>query len=544
MKNINKNFLFILLIFSSPIIFAQNIFEKTNFNFDRNSFQKHLEILGSDLYQGRGTGTKGGELAANYIAEKFKEINLSEPENSNSYFQEVPLHGSIALENSKLIVYAEDDTFQLNYKKDYLLVNTGEQTIIPYPIEITFSGYGIIAPEFDHYDYTENDVTGKISMILSGEPETDDPDFFNGDEPTIYSYNDVKNRIALSRGASGTLILPNMEAADSNSWNKLTNEYSFEDINLLYSASENFSIIINPQTAKRIFNISSENSFEEIKRNLSGKKYQLKFEGNFHQRDFIANNVIGIINPIEKENDEAIIISAHYDHLGIGTIVNGDSIYNGVLDNAIGVAALIEIAKILKLNENILNRTIILMAVTGEEKGLLGSTYYTDHPIFPLYKTIANLNIDGIAYLDNFNSIVGIGSEFSNLDEFINKTANLLNLKISEIPPEFYNQEAFNRSDQIAFAKAGIPSVLILDGIDYENLSRKEALRQIFYFNENIYHTPFDDLKININFDAVKKHVEFLTLLIMQIANSTSEINWKENSPYNFTRLQTKAEKR
>ncbi|MFZ1292386.1 MAG: M28 family peptidase [Melioribacteraceae bacterium] len=544
MKYANNNIVLILIFLISTNTFSQNISEQITIKFDYSNYKNHIYTLGSDLFEGRGTGTKGGELAANYIKEKFKEINLSTIPNSNAYFQEVPLHGSIALDKSKLVIYTKKDTFFLKHREDYLLINTGEQTIIPYPIEITFSGYGIIAPEFDHFDYGENDITGKISIIFSGEPESNDFDYFNGDQPTIYSYNDVKNRIALSRGAAGTIIIPQIQVDSFNEWHKLINEYSFEDVNLLYSASKNFSIILNPKIAKEIFNISQLTSFAEITKNFNKSNFKLMFEGNFQERDFIAHNVIGILNPNGIKTEDAIIISAHYDHLGIGAKVNGDSIYNGVLDNAMGISALIEIAKILKANERFLNRSIIFIAVTGEEKGLLGSTYYTDHPIIPLYKTISNLNIDGIAYLDEFNSVIGIGSELSDLDLLFETTANLLDLKISEIPPEFYNTEAFNRSDQIAFAKAGIPSILVLDGIDYKNISREDALRKIFYYNQNIYHTPFDDLTTKIDSDAVQKHIKFLTYLIFQIANSTNEIKWKPNSPYNFMRLQTKAEKR
>ncbi|MBK8945807.1 MAG: M28 family peptidase [Ignavibacteriae bacterium] len=544
MKNIINRILIVLSFIPTLNIFSQDFLEKIKFNFDSNSYKHHIEILGSDLFEGRGTGTKGGELSANYIREKFEEINLLPIPKTNSYFQEVPLHGSIPLENSNLIIFSNLDTFRLAHQKDYVIINTGEQTIIPYPLEISFCGYGINAPEFDHFDYSENDVTGKITMILNGEPNSDDVNYFNGAEPTIYSYNDVKNRIAISRGASGTIILPNTEIDNSNFWMKLTNDYSFEDVNLLYTPSENFSIILNPSTAKKIFNILPNNSTQEISKIMNEKKYYLSYEGNFHERDFISRNVIGILKPDNETKDEVIIISAHYDHLGIGPNVNGDSIYNGVLDNAVGISALIELAKILKQNQYLLERTIIFIAVTGEEKGLLGSTYYTDHPIFPLYKTIANLNIDGIAYLDDFNSVIGIGSELSQLEQFLFSTANLLKLKISNIPKEFFYQEAFNRSDQIAFAKAGIPSILILDGIDYSNLSHQKALEKIFYYNENIYHTPFDDLEIKINYSAVEKHIKFLTYFIFQVSNTEYEITWNQNSPYNLIRLQTKAEKR
>ena len=535
-------YLFIILIFSPIQIYPQLFDNKSTINTDKTLLKKHIEILGSDLFEGRGTGTKGGELAASYISESFKKIGLVPIGDGNSYFQSIPFHGTNILNDSKLTILNSNDTLHIEIGKDYLLSNLGEQTIIPKPIELVFVEYGIIAPEFDHNDYQDKDVFGKIAVILNGEPYSEEYEYFNGDEPTIYSHIDVKHRVAISRGAAGTIIIPNNNN-DFGYWNRLVSEYSFEDVKLSYNASNSFSIILNPLFAKSIFNLDTIKSISDIAKKINN--YSLMFEGQFIVRDFKASNIVGMIKGNQsEENEEYIIVSAHYDHLGIGPSIKGDKIYNGVLDNAMGVSAMLEVARILMGYKDYLERSIIFIATTGEEKGLLGSNYYVDHPIFPIHKTVANINIDGIAFIDEFKSIIGVGSELSNLDVYLRKMGRKFDISVKKIPKEFYSNEAFNRSDQISFAKAGIPSILILDSPEYVNLDRASAIEKIIYYNEVVYHTPFDDLSINIDYSAAVKHTNILSAFIFEISSLNNEIQWNENVNYNFVRLQAIAEKR
>lgn len=540
---LNKFIFLILLSFTT--IHPQFIKKNPSINADQEVLRKHINILGSDQFEGRGTGTKGGELAASYIASEFRSIGLMPLGDNGSYFQDVPLHGTSVLDNSYLKFFTETDTSELIVGKDYVLISLGEESIIPKPVQLVFVGYGIIAPEYDHNDYLNKDVNGKIAVMLSGEPESNSLDYFNGDEPTLFSYSKIKHRIALSRGAEGIIIIPRFSADDSVSWKKLENEYSFEDVKLPYAVSENFGIIINPRIAKKFF--VSQKEHEKSVLNLQTIQvagYKMKFEGNFFNRDFIAKNVIGLIESENNSENEFIIVSAHYDHLGIGPPINNDRIYNGVLDNAIGVATMIEVARNLVTLKGKINRSIIFLATTGEEKGLLGSTYYTDHPIKPLYKTVANINIDGAPYIDDFNSIIGIGSSLSNLKEILIQVAKKINMEVSTIPKEFYSTEAFNRSDQIAFSKAGIPSILILDAPNYTHLSYNEGIQEIIDYDQHYYHTPFDDLNIKIDYNATAKYTKLISTFIMETSNYPYQIKWNKNVPFNSTRLQTIAEER
>lgn len=540
----------ILLLFFTVGLYAQNL-ESGMEIISAKELKKHLKYLGSDLFAGRGTGELGGELAAKYLALQFKEIGLEPIGDNNTYYQYVPLHGSKAEKSSELYVYSDGNNFRLNLEKDFLMLNTGEQTYLPLPVPLVFVGYGIIAPEYDYNDYQSIDVEGKVAVMLAGEPTSDRKNFFDGKASTVYSYPESKERLAISRGARGIIIIPNPLDHDFKPWEQLKIQYSFEDVKLAYSITNNFSVILNHKIAGILFKDSEANFKEIIKMHAENKirsfplKTKLSFKGEFEKRDFVSPNLVGLIRGSDKDlRDEYLIISAHYDHLGIGMPQKGDSVYNGVLDNAIGTSAVLEIAKGLKKIEGNLKRSVLFLLVTGEEKGLLGSQYYLDHPLVPLYKTIANINIDGLAFIDDFNSIIGIGNEFSTLEEFFRITAYQMNLKITDVPPQFKNWEAFNRSDQIAFAKAGIPSILTLDGPDYVSYKREEAINKIIYYNQQIYHSPFDDLNIKIDDNASKKHMEFIFRMSYDLLQSDEKPEWNEGVPFINARLRSIAEKR
>jgi len=548
MKILLMKIAFNLFLFTQFIISQE--YNKTVFNIEiaSESIKGHTEILASDDFEGRGTGTNGGNLAAKYIASEFEKYGLKPVGDNNSFYQNIPMHGSYPLKSSELKIYSGNDEILLNLGNDYLLYKSGQQTFTPVPLPLVFVGFGIVAPEYDYNDYQEIEVEGKIVVFLEGEPESDDPEFFNGEAPTVYNYPISKQRIALSRGAAGSILIPDVK---NTSWEKLVDEFAFEDINLAYSASNNLSMILNPDVVDHIFKNSGfdYSRILEMKNGHTLKSFPLNisltFKGEYLQRDFLAQNVAGMIEGNDSElKDSYLIISAHYDHLGIGPVVNGDSIYNGALDNAIGVSVLLELARQFSESNNSVKRSIIFLAVTGEEKGLLGSTYYTDNPLVPLYKTIANLNIDGIALFRDFQTVVGVGSEFSTLENILSDAAANIGLQIEPIPPQFKVVEAFNQSDQLSFASAGIPSILVLEGTKNKNKSEEEVLYAFIDYMIHRYHTPFDDLDQEIDYLAAAQHAAIIFDLVYSLSNSDETPEWKPGSPFINARLRSIAEKR
>ena len=549
--NITKKI--VIVLFFSSVLFSQ---ENRNYTpkFETASIERvktHLEYLGSDLFKGRGTGTTGGNLAAKYLAGEFSKYNLIPMGNNGTYYQYIPIHGSTPLRNTKLILENNTTADTLELSKDYLIIKSGQDLITNSPLEMVFVGYGIIANEYDYNDYQSVNVEGKIAVMFEGEPISSDTNYFNAQFETIYSNLEAKQRIALSRGAKGCIFIVNPQKQTEDYWNELQRTYSFENLSLAYSVSGSLSIIISAKKASLLFN-NNNFSYLEVLQNHEKRKTicfplttKFYFKGEFRRRDFLAPNIVGMIKGNDPDcNDKYIIVSAHYDHLGIGYPVRGDSIYNGVFDNATGTAALLEIAKTFSEAVNNFRYSIIFLLVTGEEAGLLGSSYYTNHPIVPLYKTIANINIDGIASFDRFKSISGIGAELSSLKNTLLQTADSCNLKIDVIPDIFMKTEAFRNSDQISFALAGVPSILIMEGLNYENLSFKEGLTKFINYSANIYHSPFDDLSQPINYNAFIQHISVIAKFITLLDNSQKEPEWNTGIPFNIERLRTKAEKR
>ena len=549
MKNIIQIILVIVLYLLQDI-FAQktNTFYSIRDSISAKRIIDHLMFLASDSLEGRGVGSKGGSIAANYISYKFKQYSIENIPNLNSYFQNIPMHGSLPLSTSELSIFSNNDTTNLKYEEDYFLYRCGQQTFIPSPLPIVFVGYGIVAPEFDYNDYQSVDVEGKIVVYIDGEPASDDEDYFDGLAPTVYSYSESKRRIAISRGAAGTIQIPINQYED---WNEIIKDFNSEDVTLAYSVSSNLSLILNKKSVENIFN-NSGYTLEDIilmdKQNIMRSfplKTKLKFKGVFRERDFIAQNVIGILKGSDPlQNDSYLIISAHYDHLGIGTSVNGDSIYNGAFDNAIGVSVLLELAKSFSELNIKPKRSILFIATTGEEKGLLGSSYYIDNPVVPLYKTIANVNIDGIALFKDFNGIVPIGSQYSTLDFYLKQTTDNYDLKIEEIPSQFRSFDAFNKSDQLAFAIGGIPSILILEGLSNKSKTKEEVLEGFIDYYLNRYHSPFDDLSQIIEPQASANHAKVLFDYCFRLADQIEVPEWKSGSSFINARLRSIAEKK
>ncbi|MFP4527015.1 MAG: M28 family peptidase [Candidatus Kapaibacterium sp.] len=512
-----------------------------------SDFSRHLNFLGSDLFEGRGTGQMGGNLAAKYLALELDRIGLVPMGSENTFYQYVPMHGSYPLRGSKMKLLMNGGSRDMELWRDYLIYRSAGQVYFPNPKQLVFAGYGIIAPEYDYNDYHSIDVAGKIVVMLGGEPHADDPDYFSGQKRTIYSHPDTKLRLALSLGADGSIIIPDPDEYEFLKWDEMRYDYAFEDVSLAYAVNAHLSVLINPVAANQLFagsQYSLKDIFEMHERGAIESfplETSLTFDGEFRERDFVSPNIIGMIRG-SKFPDSYVLVSAHYDHLGIGPPVEGDSIYNGVMDNAAGCAALLCLARAFSLPEVRPQRSILFVLTTGEEKGALGAKYYTDHPVAPLHKTIANVNIDGIALFHKFRSIVAIGAGLTNLDSLLEDVARRNNLEITGIPAGFEQQESFAFSDQLAFAREGIPSIMIYEGPDYSDMTREEGLYKLINYSRNIYHTPFDDLSQPLNYEAALQHVRLLYEYIYKLANSDIAPRWYPGAIYRNARLRNNAE--
>jgi hypothetical protein len=516
-----------------------------------DAIRRHVFVLGADELEGRAVGTEGGDKAARYIAGELKRYGLQPLGGDSGFFQPVPLHASRPDPSNELFLVSECGSGPLTVTEDYLLESGGPGALLPQPTPIVFAGYGIVAPEFGHDDYLGLDASGKVVAVLTGEPPSSDPAFFAAERPTVYSTPEAKQRLALSRGARGTILLPSVQEPAWKDWEYWVRQYFEETIGLAYSVPRHLAVRLHPRHAGRLFCGSGTDLAsihrKEAPRDVAGFPLDARvwYRGAFLERDFTSPNVVGALRGSDPERrDEWLLVSAHYDHLGIGPAEDGDAVYNGVVDNAIGVAGALEIARVLAARPQQPRRSIAFVFTTGEEEGLLGSSHYVDHPLAPVSRTVANVNVDGLAHLDAFSEVIGVGTELSSLGETLERVARRRGLRVSEPPTVLADSEAFAFSDQAAFAEAGVPAILVNEGFAGGRLSPGAALERYLEWGRTRYHRPSDDLSQPLDFEASRAHVELLVDLVLEIAESPERPRWREGSRYAAAQTRARAERR
>ena len=460
-----------------------------------------------------------------------------------SFFQQVPILGNTPLPSSRLVLSSLGEARELTLGRDYLLYTTGAQTWLPRPAPLVFVGYGIVAPEFDYSDYGDIDVRGKVVVYLAGEPSSEDPDYFLGAEPSVYAAAETKQRIALSRGAVGSVLIPDAGAAGAR-WERLRREYAFEHLTLASTLPRHLSLLLHPDLAATLFTdaLYDFGRVRSMERGHTLRSFHLpvaiSFEGSFSSRTFLAPNVVGWIEGRDPDlAGTAVVLSAHYDHLGVGPPVDGDAIYNGVVDNALGVAGALEIARVVAALDERPRRSLIFLFTTAEEEGNLGAVYFLDHAPLPLSRLVANVNVDGLAFLDSFHDVIGIGGDLSDLGEMLAGAARALDLELGGAEGVAAGHEAYARSDQAAFAAAGVPAILVNEGFSWQRSSREEAVRQTVAWLAEVYHTPGDDLEQPLDFAASRQHCGVVLALLLAVADSPHAPQWHPGVPYAYQRL-------
>jgi len=512
------------------------------------AIRRHTVALGSDAMEGRAPGTPGGLRAADYIARELERLGVRPLGDEGSYFQQVPLHGNTPLPASRLVLTSLGEPRELALWSDYVLVSTGAQTWLPRSAPMVFVGYGIVAPEFDTNDYADVDVRGKVVVYLAGEPASDDPAYFQGAEPSVYATAETKQRIALSRGAVGSVLIPDAGVAGAG-WERLRREYAFEHLTPASSLPRHLSLVLHPQLAPALF-ADALYDFDRVQSMARAHTLRsfhlpvaLSFEGVFRSRTFLTPNVIGWIEGRDPElAGTAVVVSAHHDHLGVGPAVAGDAIYNGVVDNALGVAGALEIARVVAALGERPRRSVIVLLTAAEEEGNLGALYFLDHPPLPLSRLVANINVDGLAFRETFSDVIGVGGELSDLGEMLGGAAGELGLELGAAEELTVGREAYVRSDQAAFAAAGVPAILVNEGLGWQSSNREAAVRQTVEWLAEVYHTPGDDLVQSLDFAASRQHCGVVLALLLTVADAPVAPQWRSGVPYAYQRLLSMAD--
>jgi len=442
--------------------------------FNKDSLIRHIKELSADDFQGRKPFTEGETKTINYLKEKFTEVGL-EPGNGDSYYQDVPMVKITTHAAAQMEIQTPQKKFSLKGFDDYVIWTDRTDTSIDLKDdELVFAGYGVVAPEYNWNDYQGLDVRGKVVMVLVNDPgfNAGDSTLFKGRTMTYYGRWTYKFEEAARQGAKGCLIVHNTEAASypfsvvQNSWN--TSKLRLDNRGKKEVLCDVIGWISNPAAKKLLVAAGQDTALLQTAdhRGFKGKPLALKLstEMKVKMEYSKSHNIIGKITGT-KYPDETIIYTAHWDHLGIGTPdESGDSIYNGALDNASGTAGLLELARAFKSLKHKPERTVVILAVTAEEQGLWGSAYYAQNPIYPIAKTLANINIDGLNYYGPTKDIIVIGQGQNELEDYLKEEA----AKVDRVIEYESHPEAgfYYRSDHFNFAKAGVPALFTETGTE------------------------------------------------------------------------------
>ncbi len=537
-----------LLIVLSSCKQNNNASEEGLASFNKDSLKQHIKVLASDEFMGRKPFSIGETKTVEYIKNTFEKLGL-EPGNGNSFLQDVPLVEITPNADAAMKVTASKGNFELKKTEDFVISTEKTDSIISLNNdELVFAGYGVVAPEYNWNDYAGLDVKGKVVLVMVNDPGfgTNDTTLFKGNTMTYYGRWTYKYEEAARQGAKACLIIHNTKAASypfsvvQNSWgtSNLFLDNRDRDKSLPFSELL-MQGWVSGDAAKKLLTAAGKDTTLLASANVKGFKavdLGLKLSLNVKVKSVynMSHNVIAKITG-SKRPEEYVIYTAHWDHLGVGKKdAKGDSIYNGAIDNASGSAALLEIAKAFKSLKQKPERTVIFLSVTAEEQGLLGSAYYAHHPIYPLNKTAANLNMDGINAFGKTNDIMIVGQGQNEVEDYVAAVAKTQGRYISK--EEHLEAGHYYRSDHFNFAKVGVPALDCSGGTDFigQEKGYGEKLRDDYVTNH--YHKPADEFDANWTFDGGIMDIEMLFLVGKKIANESTFPKWKNGSEFKAIR--------
>ncbi len=541
----DHNLLLVLLVY---LVFGCQDVHKiktANESITSDDLVQHIKTLASNQFQGRAPSSKGEQKTMQYLKQKFQELGLK-PGNKHSYFQEVPLVEITTSLYSELRVQGKGKSQRFAYGRNFVAVTRRvEPQITLKNSEVVFAGYGIVAPEYDWNDYEGLDVRGKTVLVLVNDPgyATKDSSFFNGNAMTYYGRWTYKYEEAARQRAEAIFVIHETGPAGypwsvvENSWSGGQFYLESEDNNMSRCAIEGW---LTNQSARKIFQMANID-FDQITSNVAKSDFEplsLGLNASFildnKIRHSTSNNVLAVW-PGKDRVDEYIIYTAHWDHLGVNPSLEGDSIYNGAMDNATGTAALLEMAEAFTQFANPPKRSILFLAVTAEEQGLLGSKFYAENPIYPLNKTVAALNMDGMNIWGKMKDVTIIGYGNSELDDYVFKAAEKQGRVVRPDPEP--QKGYFYRSDHFRFAKQGVPALYVDMGIDHVEHGKEWTLQQINKWTEEHYHKPSDEYDPNWwDLSGLVDDVRLLFRVGYELSMEDKFPNWQEGNEFKAKR--------
>jgi Zn-dependent M28 family amino/carboxypeptidase len=519
---------------------------------DVGAMLRNIKALSADEFEGRAPGGKGEELTVNYLVDAFTKIGLKPGNTDGSYTQKVPLVGITGAEARPLTI-AKDGKKQTFKWKDEVVAWT--KRVAPGASiensELVFAGYGVEAPEFDWNDFKDVDVKGKTIVVFVNDPQVPDaadsskldPKTFNGEAMTYYGRWTYKFEEGAKRGAAGVLIVHETGPAgypfpvvQGNLGEKF--DLVTPDKNMGRAAIEGW---VTLDTAKTIFAMAGQD-FDELKKQAITREFRpiplgltasMAIKNTMRTLD--SRNVLAKLEGSDPQGkNEYVVYTAHWDHLGVGDAVNGDKIYNGALDNASGVSSLLEIARAFTQVQPAPKRSILFVMVTAEEQGLLGSQYYSVTPVYPLAKTLANINMDGVNQWGRTKDITVVGLGASDLDDYLRDAAGEQGRTLRPDPePE---KGFYYRSDHFNFAKQGVPALYTDSGVDFIGKPPEYSKQKREEYTNRDYHAPSDEVKPDWDLSGAREDAQLLLAVGYRVAQADKYPEWKPGNEFKAKR--------
>lgn len=530
-----------------PLLFAcaqESAPEKERF--DALRIIEHVGQLASDDFGGRAPGSPGEDKTVEYIAQHFGQMGL-EPGNGESWYQEVPLVKITASPEMTMRILGGEEPLQLDYGSQMMAFS--RQTVPEIRVEnseLVFAGYGVVAPEYGWNDYEGLDVEGKTVVVLVNDPgfATQDPELFNGNAMTYYGRWSYKYEEAARQGATGVVIVHETDAA-GYPWEVVSGSWSGAQFDLAGGEGE-YRLPLQAWVTREVAEKLFENAgldYAELKQRALEPDFEpvplqqaVSINIQNEVEEVQSKNVVGRLVGRERA-DETIIYTAHWDHLGTDPNLEEDMIYNGAVDNATGIAGLLELARAFTEREEAPDRSIVFLAVTAEESGLLGSRWYAENPLYPLEKTVAVINMDSMNVYGPTADVVVIGHGSSELEDILARKAEEQGREIvAEDHPE---RGYYYRSDHFNFAKLGVPALYAESGSTFTGENAEQAKARSEAYTAENYHKPSDEYEDWWDLRGMIQDLELYYQVGLELANSGEFPNWYEGNEFRAVREQS-----
>jgi Zn-dependent M28 family amino/carboxypeptidase len=516
---------------------------------DPERIRAHVRFLADDLLEGRGTGARGGDIAARYIAAQFALDGLKPAGDDGTYLQAVNFTGvqtqastTASLQPSKTAA-SPGAAIELKLGDDYVIGNQTQTDSVDVDAPIVFVGYGIEAPEYRWDDFKGVDVKGKVLLVIVNEPPSKDPKFFNAEAMTYYGRWTYKFEEAARQGALGALIIHRTDLA-SYGWNVVRSSWSNEQVYLADDREPKLAAAswIQLEAARKLFAASGLKLDDMIAiagtRKFRARELPVRFKAHIESRvrRFKSYNVLGLLPGTDEGSAaQAVVYTAHYDHLGINPALPGDNIYNGAVDNGTGCGMLMELAHAFGTSAARPPHPVLFASVTAEEKGLLGSEYLGKHLPIPAAKIALDLNFDAIPPIGMPEEVNVTGAERTTFYPVVEKTAQAFGYAIK--PDAEPGAGHYYRSDHFSFARVGVPSFSINTALKFSGHPPEWGKAQRDDYTAKRYHQPSDEYTPDMDFSSNAAIAKFGFALGWQALTAKETVGWLPGDEFEAKRL-------